>query len=501
MVMLLDNLPNALTKLNAIFQAFSDLLFVLDENGIILDCKAGDPSFLSAAPESLSGRSIIDILPRGTANELLAALQQLRKNGTASPIEYSLKFANEERWFEARLIPSESQILMVVREITRHKKAEEKTQRQLRRLAALRSIDLAIASSLDLNLALSAVLGQVTAQLNADAADILLFNPHNNSLEFANGVGFRTEALRHTRLLIGQGYAGMSALKREVIVIPDLQHRRTGLLHSPRFGEEGFHTYISVPLIAKGRIRGVMEIFHRTPLSPDPDWLEFMETLAGQAAIAVENALLLKELQRSNFELTQAYDTTIEGWSRALDLRDHETEGHTQRVADMTLKLARRLGLNESDFIHVRRGAILHDIGKLAISDSILLKPAPLTSEEWDIVRQHPRYAYELLSPIPYLALALDIPHYHHEKWDGTGYPHGLQGDQIPLPARLFAIVDVYDAITSNRPYRPAWSREKALTYINEQTGKHFDPVVAREFLAMIEDRGSDQGTSSLTIH
>ena len=231
-----------------------------------------------------------------------------------------------------------------------------------------------------------------------------------------------------------------------------------------------------------------MEIFHRTLLDPDPDWLSFMETLAGQAAIAIENATLFRELQRSNIELTRAYDATIDGWSRALELRDRETEGHTQRVAGVTLQLARRMNFNETELVHVRRGAILHDIGKMAIPDSILLKSTALTDSEREIIRQHPRYAYDMLSPIPYLRQALDIPLYHHEKWDGTGYPHGLKGEQIPLPARLFSVVDVFDAVTSDRPYRLAWPREKALDYIRDQSGKYFDPNVVGEFMKIVDE-------------
>jgi putative nucleotidyltransferase with HDIG domain len=234
-------------------------------------------------------------------------------------------------------------------------------------------------------------------------------------------------------------------------------------------------------------VRGVLEIFHRTPLHPDGDWLDFMETLAGQAAIAVENSILLKELQRTNFELTLAYNTTIEGWSRALDLRDRDTEGHTERVTDLAIKLARRLSLSETELVHIRRGAILHDIGKMAIPDSILLKQGPLTGDEWDVIRQHPRYAYELLSPISYLSQAIDIPHYHHEKWDGTGYPDGLRERQIPLHARLFAVIDVFDALTSHRPYRAAWSRQAAIDFVRDQSGKHFDPAIVPEFLKTLD--------------
>jgi putative nucleotidyltransferase with HDIG domain len=181
-----------------------------------------------------------------------------------------------------------------------------------------------------------------------------------------------------------------------------------------------------------------------------------------------------------------AYDATIAGWSHAMDLRDRETEGHTQRVTDLTLKLARTMGLPELDLLHVRRGALLHDIGKMGVADSILLKPSRLTDEEWAEMRRHPEFAYEMLSSIRYLQPALDIPYCHHEKWDGTGYPRGLSGDAIPIAARIFAVVDVWDAVTSDRPYRKAWSREKALEYIQEQAGKYFDPRVVEYFLSMI---------------
>ncbi len=488
MGILLDNLPSASTQLDAILQAFPDLLFTLDDNGIILDYKAGDSaSMLFAPPEVFIGQKVRDVLPRELADSVLKALQQIRKKREIISFEYSLGEADTERWFEARLVPSlQGHSFVVVRDATRHKQAEVKIKSQLKRMAALRAIDLAISSSLDLNLALSVVLSQVTSQLGVDAADILLLNTQNH-LEFKTGLGFITDTLLHTNLQMGEGYAGMVALQQKIIAVPDLQHGKTGFLRSPRFLKEGFHCYYGLPLVAKGRVRGVLEIFHRAPMQPDGDWLDFMETLAGEAAIAVENAMLLKELQRTNFELTLAYNTTIEGWSRALDLRDRDTEGHTERVTDLTIKLARRLGLGEAELIHVRRGAILHDIGKMAIPDSILLKPGPLTSPEWEIIRQHPRYAYELLSPITFLGQAIDIPHYHHEKWDGSGYPNGLKDNQIPLHARLFTVIDVYDALTSQRPYRSAWSKQKAIDYIRDQKGKHFDPAIIPEFLKTLE--------------
>jgi putative nucleotidyltransferase with HDIG domain len=228
-----------------------------------------------------------------------------------------------------------------------------------------------------------------------------------------------------------------------------------------------------------------LEVFHRQAYTPSLEWLDFLEVLAGQAAIAIDNAELYENLQRVNAELSLAYDTTLEGWANALELRDQETEGHARRVTDKTIRLAEAMGLKGADLLHIRRGALLHDIGKMGVPDEILLKPGALTEEEWVIMRKHPEYAYNLLSPITYLRASLDIPYCHHEKWDGTGYPRGLKGEEIPLAARVFAIVDVWDALRSDRPYRKAWSQAKALKHIREQVGIYFDPQVVDTFIAL----------------
>jgi putative two-component system response regulator len=193
------------------------------------------------------------------------------------------------------------------------------------------------------------------------------------------------------------------------------------------------------------------------------------------------------KLQEANAHILAAYEATIEGWSYALDLRDRETEGHSRRVTELTLKLAQACGMSADEIMHMRRGALLHDMGKIGIPDSILHKPAALTEEEWAIMRKHPQFVYDMLYSVEYLRPALDIPYCHHEKWDGTGYPRGLKGEGIPLAARLFAIADVWDALTSDRPYRPAWSEAEALTYIREQSGTHFDPQVVELFFKVIK--------------
>ncbi len=361
-------------------------------------------------------------------------------------------------------------------------------QRRLRQTSALREIDQVIAGSVYLQHMLEIVLKHSIIELGVDAAVVLLYDPRDQMLKYELGRGFYTDALKYTHLRIGEGYAGQAASTRKIVHVSDLRSRTTDFLRSPTFHQEGFINYFGVPLIAKDEIKGVLEVFHRSPFNADRDWLAFVETLAGQVAIGIDNATLYRDLQRSNVELSQAYDATIEGWSRALDLRDKETEGHTRRVTELTMRMALEMGIPENDLVHIQRGALLHDIGKMGIPDRILFKPASLTDEEWELMQRHPTFAYEMLKPISYLEPALDIPYCHHEKWDGTGYPRGLAGEEIPLSARIFAVIDVFDALTSDRPYRPAWSKEKTLSYILEQEGKHFDPKVVEVFLRILNE-------------
>ena len=181
--------------------------------------------------------------------------------------------------------------------------------------------------------------------------------------------------------------------------------------------------------------------------------------------------------------LSDTYDLTLSGWGQALEFRDRETEGHSQRVVEMTVALARRLGIPEKNLDHIRRGALLHDIGKMAVPDAILLKKGPLSEDEWKVVNMHPVHARKLLENIPYLKMAREIPYSHHERWDGSGYPEGLSKEEIPFSARIFAVVDVWDALISDRPYHQAWPEEKAREYIRDQSGILFDPQVVKAFL------------------
>jgi PAS domain S-box-containing protein len=362
----------------------------------------------------------------------------------------------------------------------------EDTTHHLEQLKALRAIDQAILSSQDLHRTLDVLLGKIIDTLQVDAADVLLYHPETQTLQAAAANGLPPLHWEQS-LSLGESHAGQVALSRRLEFLADISQMDDNLIRKIHESGEPFTSFAAVPLVAKGELKGVLELFHRTRLEPDGDWMNFLAALGDQAAIAIDSALLFNEQQQTNTHLTQAYEDTIDGWSRALDLRDKETEGHSQRVTDLTMDLARRFEVSADQLVHLRRGAKLHDIGKMGIPDNILLKPGKLTTEEWEIMRLHPVYASDLLSQIEFLAPALDIPQYHHEKWDGSGYPRGLKGEEIPFAARIFTVVDVWDALTSDRPYRKAWSRKKTREYIQEQSGIMFDPMVVKVFLAMVE--------------
>ncbi|MGH2581534.1 MAG: HD domain-containing phosphohydrolase [Anaerolineales bacterium] len=357
----------------------------------------------------------------------------------------------------------------------------EQTERRLRHLRSLREIDTAITSSLDLDLTLDVIIAQTVSELRVDAGCVLLLD-EQQVLKYAAGRGFRSADVKKASLKFGEGLAGIAVKQRTIVEAPVISDKLPQYTQNALFQPEGFTSYYGAPLIVKGKVIGVLETFHRSPVKRDKEWVEFLQTLAGQAAIAIDNASLFQDLQRSNQELRQAYDRTIEGWAHALSLRDMETVEHSRRVTEMTLKLARILGVSDERLVHVRRGALLHDIGKMSIPDHVLGKTGPLNEEEWTIMRQHPDYARQMLSPIEFLHPAMPIPTGHHEKWDGSGYPHGLKGNEIPLEARIFAVVDVWDALMSDRPYRSAWPEDKVRDYIRQQSGKHFDPQVVNAF-------------------
>jgi PAS domain S-box-containing protein len=487
-------LANSERQLRTIIEAEHECIKIVAEGGVVEMMNPAGLAMLEAdSPDQVIGTIVFRFIAPEDVDGYRTFAERVLQGETGT-LEYQvIGLKGTRRWLESYAVPLSkanghgATLLAVTRDMTERKLAESHIRRQFQRMAALRAIDQAITGSLDLDLTLTVFLEQLLTHLGVHAADVMLVDARDGMLTYTAGRGFRSGAFQQTRLRLGEGRAGRAALERRIVVETEGSQTQQPSFRTGLLGRENFVSYFGVPLIAKGEVLGVLEIFHRARLEPDTEWLEFLEALASQAAIAIDNASLFEGLQNTHQKLLNAYDATIEGWSRALDLRDKETEGHSRRVTDLTLRLAQAQGMDADHLAHIRRGALLHDIGKLGIPDRILFKAEPLTEEEWVIMRQHPTFANELLAPIAFLQPALAIPYCHHEKWDGTGYPRGLKGEQIPLPARLFAVVDVWDALRSDRSYRTAWPTERVLEHIRFLSGSHFDPHAVDVFMQLVE--------------
>jgi PAS domain S-box-containing protein len=362
----------------------------------------------------------------------------------------------------------------------------EQARQQVQRLEALHTIDKAITSITDINMTLSIFSDQVINLFGVDAVAIWLNNPVTHTLTLAHGRGFKVMPPLNTTMRLGRGISGQVALERQVTIIPNLAAGLYELSPSPiRWEQEQFVSYIGAPLIAKGELKGILEIYSCTPISEDNDWLDFLEAISHQAAIAVDNSRMFVDLQRSNAELLQSYNAMLENLAQIPEKREPTYAGHSLNVADLSLRLARALDVDQGDMIHIYRGTLLHDLGTLAIPDAIIKKPGKLNEEEWALVKKHPTWAHEWFSRLNFVKSALNVPYCHHERWDGSGYPRGLKGTNIPIEARIAAVADVWDALTHDRPYRKAWKAADAQEYVSKQSGKLFDPQVVQVFLKM----------------
>lgn len=372
------------------------------------------------------------------------------------------------------------------KDITERKLAEARIRQELKKLDSLRTIDIAISNGLDVDSILNMVLETVFQHLDVDAADVLLLDRSRQMLVYKAGNGFQTRIIESAQLPHGVGLAWRAISSGEKITYPS-ERWINDISFSGLLEREGFLAYLGLPLIAKGKPKGVLEVFHRRKVQNSQEHLDYLDLVAGQAAIAIENNELFHDLQSTNQELVRSYEETIKGWSQALELKHEMTRGHSEHVVRLALALAREMGFSGDDLNQFKYGAFLHDIGKMGVPDRILKKPDSLNPEEWATMRRHPEFALHILRDIPYLKNAIDIPYCHHEKWNGTGYPRRLVGREIPLSARIFAVADVYDALTEDRDYRPAWTRGDALEYIRQQAGTHFDPHVVDIFMRVMQ--------------
>ena len=369
-------------------------------------------------------------------------------------------------------------------------------ERMLQKMERLMEINIMLNSTLELDQVLDLIIAKAVEMLECEAGSILLCSKDKDCLQFSASTSANSKSLTEILIPLSDSLAGTIYTKNAPLVVNDVSH---DIRHNMSVAAQiNFRTrsLVGVPMRIQDRVIGVLEALNKKQGGFTEEDVKILTAIASQAAVAIENAQLVQALQES-------YESTLEGWAAALDLRDKETEGHSQRVTVLTIRLAEQMGLSKEFLTYVRQGALLHDIGKMAVPDHILHKKGPLTDPEKAIMCQHPVNAYNMLYPITYLRPALDIPYCHHEKWDGTGYPRGLKGDEIPLAARIFTVIDVWDALRSDRPYRKAWSERETLAYIQEQAGTSLDPNVVAHFVELFpsirtekEQELSSQGSS-----
>jgi PAS domain S-box-containing protein len=475
-----------------LFENANDAIFLINLDNLYTRANQKAAELLGYSMAELIGMPISAVVAPGEYTDSLDIKRALlegravpmyernmrRKDGSVFPAEVNVTLVRDKNGCP-------EYIQSIVRDIAERRQKDARLKIQLEHLQTLREIDRLITSGPDMVKTLNGLLEHVVRQLAVDAAVIYHPNRSSGQLEILADCGMPMCLTCLAPITRADPLAGQAAALSRRVMLPEL-----GTLEDPRLitlVENGFHSGFAIPLIAKGVVNGVLEVYLRTAFEPPEEWMDFFETLAGQAAIAMDSAELFQDLQRTNLELTQAIDATLEGWAGALEMRDKETEGHMQRVTHMSVELGRMMGLDADALVYLRRGALLHDIGKMGVPDAILLKPGPLTPEEWEIMKQHPVNAYNWVRSISFLKQAVDIPHYHHERWNGSGYPLGLKGEEIPLGARIFAVVDVWDALLSARPYKDPWPVEKVKANLLENAGILFDPAVVEKMIEWVE--------------
>ncbi len=382
----------------------------------------------------------------------------------------------------------EDGIIAITRDITERKILENKREQLVTQLRSLRRIDQIIISFASLEMGQQQIVQEAINNLDVDAAALLTLNESENRLAIGAYLGFSNSRMSDVEIRLGEGLAGTCALERRSLNLADLHLSDIQFTRQDLAAAENFHGYACSPMIGKGKVIGVLEVYRREGKALSRSQAEFLDTLAEQAALVIDSLSTYRNLMTTSDKLRLAYDANIEGWSRALDYRDNETFDHTLRVTSITVALAEHMDFPTPHIPYIRWGSLLHDIGKIGVPDRILFKPGKLNAEEWEIMKKHPEIARDLLTPINFLQPAIDIPYCHQERWDGSGYPRGLTGEEIPLEARIFSVVDVWDALRSNRPYREQWSEEKTLDYLREVSGILLDPEVVDTF---IENRES----------
>lgn len=489
-------------KFRTTVQQMTDGLLILDERGNVIEWNNATEKITGITEIEVKGVPIWEILPRIDVKDyqslsmidLAAEINTMRETGKSKlfmdPQELSIvSLDGHHRILLQTIFPIRTQdnfrIGVLSHDITEQKESLHRINHELEKLESLRSIDSSILERSTPEDTLKLICSIAVDRLNMDAA---IIHTHLSKEDVA--YAFYSKIDSEESPIISQ-LLEIQIRALEKIDLVNYSHRDLEKINQIRQIDPSTSAVLNqaiLPLTVNKKLCGYIQVLSRRSIPEEKEWNDYFITLAGQTSLAIENVTLIANEEKAYDELNLAYEATIAGWSKALELRDEETQGHSDRVMHLTCRLAQKVGFPQDRMINLRRGVLLHDIGKMGIPDRILLKPGPLTPDEWKIMKQHPVMAYDLLSMIPYLHDSLEVPYCHHEHWDGSGYPRGLKGTEIPLSARIFSLVDVWDALISDRPYRSGWDPDKIRAYIRENSGKLFDPELVEQFLSVVEN-------------
>ncbi|UBV44864.1 GAF domain-containing protein (plasmid) [Deinococcus taeanensis] len=482
-----QDLASREAMLRTVTDQSTDVISVVDEQGLIRYQSAASSTLLGYPPEALIGERYDRGIHRDDLGAVNAAMTDLRRvpGGSAAVTFRVWHAAGQLVWLEAHAHnllhdPAVQGVVIHVRNVTVARTTQRHLERRVQELTLMHATGQELQRARTEEDVARHVVDLIEQRLAHPFVQVGKLEPDGSVVSVS-----REAARRHlpaARLPPGQGLIGACVSTGRSVLVPDV-HQDSRYLGR----HDSVRSELVVPVHVSGVVWGVLNVESERVSAFDDEDRRALETVASQAGTALANVALLNELRCSHDELRAAYDETIAGWARALDLRDRETEGHSQRVTNLSVALARRMGVPEPQLVHLRRGALLHDIGKMGIPDAILLKPGPLDEAEWTVMKRHPVLARDLLKAIGFLRPALDIPYAHHEHWNGGGYPLGLRGEAIPLPARIFAVIDVWDALRSDRSYRRAWTETQARAHLKAQAGTQFDPLVVRAFLNWLD--------------
>ena len=479
---------------DAVLDTVGVFVAVLDSEGVIVFTNETFEEILSLKSEDIIGKNCSEVfaspdLANWIENTASKTLDREIENFYEADLETSSTTLHI-RWALSNLTSWRGEhdyFVLTGVDITQLVESERSATHRLANIRALHEIDMAVSYHLELEKMLDVFLERLISRLGVDGADVFLIDEERSVLRFAHGKGIVTGEMDFRELPMEGTIPSSVASSGKPYSGPLDTSSNPECPRLKNLIDMKVKDYHAVPLETRGKILGVLETFDMMQIHRDSEWNDFLQMLAAQASLAIDVALMIDNLKDSNRKIAEAYDQTLEVLVGTLEMRDMNTKKHSRRVADLTVWLAEKMGASEEEIENMYRGALLHDIGKISIPDSVLLKEGPLSEDEWKVMKTHPTTAYEVLSQVEYLRPSLDIPYCHHERWDGSGYPRGLKGEEIPLAARIFAVVDVYDALTSDRPYRKAWSKEKTVEYLLENSGKLFDPAVIEKFLEILK--------------